>query len=145
MFWPPAEDVPAEWDDFGYRFEPGRKYVIGDASDIGGTGKISRNAYRIWLYNAMSTEMSLNLLKIPGKNTDLSKDYADWLSKKRKLDPAGLKYKDYKWPLDIIGIQKHSYQPRGTRMPDGVLIKLVQELRIYDTSNSNSTTGNSII
>jgi hypothetical protein len=37
------------------------------------------------------------------------------------------------------------YQSRVTRMPYGVLIKPVQELGIYDTSHSNSTTLNSVI
>lgn len=104
----PGKTFAPEFDDWGYRFEPGRKYVIFDAS----SPTPRQNAvgrYRAFLYNAPSTEMSKYLLPLPGKNTDLSKEYTDWLKLKRKFDPSGSRYVDYKWPLDIIGIQKFVY------------------------------------
>lgn len=104
-----------EWDDFGHRFEPGRKYVICDAAGLTSDTENPINRYRIWLYNAPSTEMSTELLKIPGKNINLdTKEYLPWLKKKRQFDPSGSLYRDYKWPLDIIGIQKHSYPTDST-------------------------------
>lgn len=111
----PSNTTAREWDDFGHRFEPGRKYVICDANGLPSDTENPINRYRIWLYNAPSTEMSTELLKIPGKNINLDgKYYLPWLKKKRQFDPSGSLYRDYKWPLDIIGIQKHSYPTDST-------------------------------
>ena len=107
----PGKTTATKFDDYGYRFEPGRKYVIFDATPPVPRFNITGRS-RIFLYNAASTEMSKYLLNIPGRNTPdlLSSEYKKWLSEKRKFDPSGSKYVDYKWPLDIVGIQKFAFQ-----------------------------------
>lgn len=146
----------SQWDDWGIRFEPNRKYVICDLNDVGNDknfvgGNISSPS-RIFLYNSPSTEMSEYLLKIPGKNLGTSsrpinKEYIDWLSTKRKSDPSGSKYDNYKWPLDIIGIQKFvqpndyfgdsSYMIMTRTMSDlGITSDMYDLLRPIDNSTS---------
>lgn len=112
--------------DFGYKFEPGKKYAIAQIQE--GTTPIGTSGLqKAFVYNAPSTEMSQYLLKIPGRESDYvlegrlfstlsqrekrsitaaEQEYLRWVEDNTKKLSATNSLDNYKWPLDIIGIQK---------------------------------------
>lgn len=108
----PSQPTSVEYD-FGYRFEPGKKYPIAQIKEGEPVPTGVSGLDKIFLYNAPSTEMSQYLLKIPGRDIkDGAKDdpqnsYAKWIAENTKKLPAGTVLDQYPWPLTIFGIQKY--------------------------------------
>lgn len=98
-------------ESYGFTFESGKKYIIQDENVTETTN--GRRWYKSYVYIPYATEMSENHLKIPGKNFDLNNQfYQEWLNKNYALSPSDLNKQQlrmYKWPLDIIGIQKFQF------------------------------------
>jgi len=98
-------------ESYGFKFESGKKYIIQDENKT--ETSLGNRWYKSYVYIPYATEMSENHLKIPGKNFDLKNQfYQEWLNKNYGISPSELNKQQlqmYKWPLDIIGIQKFQY------------------------------------
>lgn len=108
----PSQPTSIEYD-FGYRFEPGKKYPIAQIEEGQPIPTGVSGLDKVFLYNAPSTEMSQYLLKIPGRDIkDGAKDdpqnsYTKWITENTKKLPSGTVLDQYPWPLTIFGIQKY--------------------------------------